>query len=95
MQIGETIRMIRERQKMKQVELAEKCNISPVYLCNLEKGRFTPSVETIKNISGALGIPPSYILFFSLTEDEVPEDKRQTFTYFLDPLKRLLLGEAK
>jgi transcriptional regulator with XRE-family HTH domain len=54
--IGEVIKSERVKLKMSQLQLAEKSDISNSFLCDIEKGRATPSVSTLVKISSALGI---------------------------------------
>ena len=56
MSLGENIKLYRKKQKLTQVRLADKANISRSYLADVENNRYNPSVDTLKNISNALGI---------------------------------------
>lgn len=56
MSLGENIKLYRKKQKLTQVQLADKANISRSYLADVENNRYNPSVDTLKNISNALGI---------------------------------------
>lgn len=93
MDLGNAIKTIRKQKKITQKQLAELCEISTNALCSIETGLSFPSKATISRICAALNIPESYLLFFSISEDEIPEDKRAYFRYFYEPLKKLLLGD--
>ncbi|MGA9779614.1 MAG: helix-turn-helix transcriptional regulator [Verrucomicrobiia bacterium] len=54
--IGETIRRFRKQAKLSQEELAEKANLHPVYLGELERGEETSSVAALIRLAKALGI---------------------------------------
>ena len=56
MSLGENIKLYRKKQKLTQVQLADKANISRSYLADVENNRYNPSVDTLKNISNALGV---------------------------------------
>ena len=56
MSLGENIKLYRKKQKLTQVQLADKANISRSYLADVENNRYNPSVDTLKNISIALGV---------------------------------------
>ena len=56
MSLGENIKLYRKKQKLTQVQLADKANISRSYLADVENNRYNPSVDTLKNISNGLGI---------------------------------------
>ncbi len=50
------IKLIRNRLKMSQKELAEKANITPPYLYDLENGRRGAKQETLERIASVLGV---------------------------------------
>ncbi|MEO5335596.1 MAG: helix-turn-helix domain-containing protein [Magnetospirillum sp. WYHS-4] len=50
------IKAYREYRGLTQKELAAKADINPVYLSQIERGKRTGSVETLKAIASALGV---------------------------------------
>ena len=50
------IKQIREEKNMSQKELAGKAEISQQFLCDIEKGRRKPSIDTAIKIAGVLNI---------------------------------------
>lgn len=60
--VGTNIRHLRERAGMSLRELAKRAQISTSTLSNLEVGSGNPGVETLVNISGALGVPFSELV---------------------------------
>ncbi|WP_308462464.1 helix-turn-helix domain-containing protein [Clostridium weizhouense] len=52
--IGEKIKCERLKKSLKQYELAEKAGISNTFLSDIEVGRTTPSLKTLKKIAQAL-----------------------------------------
>lgn len=53
--VGDKIRWLRWKKRIKQKELAKKAGLSPSVLCNIEQGkRATP--EQLKSIANALEI---------------------------------------
>lgn len=54
MSIGERIKNLRKQNKLTQVELAKKSNISRSYLADIENDRYNPSLETLKALSNSL-----------------------------------------
>ena len=91
MDIGTAIKEIRSRKHITQKYLASKCNISANALCSIEKNTAFPSKDTIKKICDALEIPVSYLLFFSITEDDIPEDKLSIFNALKEPIQKVLI----
>lgn len=55
MNVGASIRSIREKKGMSQVELAEKVNVTQSMLCQIERGTKTPSLPLSAEIAAALG----------------------------------------
>lgn len=57
------IRELRLKKGLKQKELADLLNISPAYLCELEKKkRRNPSIELIARMADALDVPISELI---------------------------------
>lgn len=93
MNLGDAIINIRKALKVSRRNLASNSGISVTSLYNIEKNLSFPSQKTINNISNALRVPISFLLFFSVTEEDVPEHKRQTFRFLSTTLKAFLLDE--
>lgn len=79
--------------KISRKELAARCRISVTALYNIENNLSFPSKDTINGICSALGVPVSYLMFYSLTEEDVPEDKREFFKVIVEPVKAFLMGK--
>lgn len=93
MDIGSAIKSIRTRKKITQKDLAAKCGISANALCSIEKNVSFPTKETIKRICDALQIPVSYLLFFSITEEDVPKEKQGIFNALKEPIQKVLVED--
>lgn len=91
MNFGQGIKTLRKHKGVKQKELAAKCNISANALCQIENGNAFPQRETLNKVCAALQFPTSYLLFFSITEDDIPEEKRKMFKQINGMIKSLLL----
>lgn len=68
--LGERVRLLRERQRLLQKNLAESAGLSVQTICNLEKGKGRPTLATIKKIAEALKVPAT-VLF----DDELKRKK--------------------
>lgn len=79
MNVGDAIKNIRKNKGLTQKELAQKCGLSANAMCAIEKNESIPTRESIDKICKVLDIPISYLLFFSVTEDEIPIEKRTAF----------------
>ncbi|WP_082865763.1 helix-turn-helix domain-containing protein [Paenibacillus crassostreae] len=62
MSIGKNIKEFRKQNKLTQVELAKKANMSRSYLADIEGDRYNPSLETLRTVADALGVSTSNIL---------------------------------
>ena len=54
--IGETIRHFRKQAKLSQEQLAEKADLHPVYIGEVERGEESASVSALLRIAKALGV---------------------------------------
>ena len=88
MNVGDAIKNIRKNKGLTQKELAQRCGLSANAMCSIEKNESIPTRESIDKICKALDIPMSYLLFFSVTEEELPVEKRTAFK----ALKAVLMG---
>lgn len=65
LEIGGRIREIREYSHYTREYLAEKANISVQFLADIETGRKSMTVKTLKSLSLALNVSSDYLLFGS------------------------------
>lgn len=79
MDIGTAIKILRKRKGIGQKELSEATKISVNSISQIEVNATFPHKKNIAKICEALDVPVSYLLFFSLSEEDVPEDKRPAF----------------
>ena len=57
MTLGERIKALRTDQHLQQRQLAEKAELTPSMVSQIESGRLTPSLHTVGKIAAAFGIP--------------------------------------
>lgn len=62
-EIGEQIKLARENAKITQEALAERVDVSPQYISDLERGVVGVSIPTLKKICVALNASSDQILF--------------------------------
>lgn len=79
--------------EMTQKELAQRIGMSANALCAIELNRALPAKETIVKICRVLNVPVGYLLFFALTEEDIPQDKRELFRILREDLCDVLLSE--
>jgi transcriptional regulator with XRE-family HTH domain len=93
MDLGTALKSIRKELKVSRVELAKRSDLSVTALYNIENNISFPPKETIEKLCSSLHIPVSYLMLYSLTEDDVPDDKRQFFKLAVGPVKAFLMGK--
>lgn len=91
MDLGNAIKSLRKSLKVSRKRLATNSGISITALYNIENNLSFQSKITIDKICSTLGVPVSFLLFFSITNEDVPEDKQEIFMYLATPLKAFLL----
>ncbi len=79
MKIGETIKKIRKEKGITQINFSRKCGISQTYLSQIENNERNPTIDILERISNALEIPYPVLSFLSITEDNVPEEKKEIY----------------
>lgn len=57
--VGKRIRQYRKEQLLSQEALAEKANLHPTYIGQLERGEKNATIESIEKVAVALGVPLS------------------------------------
>lgn len=94
MEIGTAIKSLRKQKGMGQKELADLCKISVNALSQIELNASFPQKNTIRKICDAFDIPMAYLLLFSMSDEDVAEDKKATFNVLNDALKKVLLDNV-
>ena len=57
--IGEELKRWRMRRAMTQIQLAERCGLSPATIVRIERNQREPQPSTIRKLADALNIDPS------------------------------------
>ena len=82
--IGDRIREVRKSKGLTQEQLAEKADISPVYLGEVERGQKVMGVDKFINIVKALGVSADYVLCY-----ELPTGEPYVFDEITEKFKKL------
>jgi transcriptional regulator with XRE-family HTH domain len=90
MNLGSSIRELRKQRKVTQAGLASLCNISQTYLSQIENNQKEPTLTVLKQIGLQLNFPLPFLFFISMTEDDIPMDKRKAYTMLGPPVKALI-----
>ena len=54
--LGDRIRALRNERELQQRQLAEKAELTPSMVSQIESGRLTPSLHTLRKLADALGV---------------------------------------
>ena len=54
--LGEAVRARRKKRRLSQEGLAEKADLSTVFISRVERGKESPSVDSLMKIARALGV---------------------------------------
>lgn len=88
--LGIRLRQARLQKGYTQHQLAEKAQISLVYLGEVERGKKMPSLNSFIRIVEALGISADYIL-----RDELPSGEAYVFDELTEKLRDLSPGQRR
>lgn len=89
MNIGKAIKYIRKTKGITQTRLAELAGLSANAMCSIENDKAFPNKDTINAISKALNVSVPYLLFASITEEDVPVEKQEIFKALHKPILEL------
>jgi len=78
-----------------QKDLADKCGLSVNAISQIETNSAFPQRGTIEKICEAFNIPISYLLFFSISDEDIPEDKKNIFNSLNTAIKSILIDAGK
>lgn len=79
MDIGNSIRLLRKKRGFNQGAFSEQVGITQSYLSQLEKGHKKPSIEVLESISNSLNTPLPIIFWFTITENDVCDEKKHIY----------------
>ena len=85
-QIGKRLRRHRENMNLTREEFAEKANISPQFLAEIENGKKGMSVDTLYKICKNLSISADYILFGLLSNNVLSDSAKNVIGNLPEPL---------
>lgn len=83
-EVGGRIRRLRERSHYTREALAEKADISVQFLADIETGRKSMTIRTLRNIAEALQISTDYIVF-GVAQKYSPENA-SNFEFLIEKL---------
>jgi len=92
MNIGTAVRQLRKKEKLSQLELAERSGLTQTALSQIESGSRRPNAESLKKITDYFKVPEIVIYLLATEVQDVPESKREMFELVFPNVRDMLLG---
>ena len=99
MLVGDNIRKYRLEHKLTQEQLAEKIGISTSFCANLERGKKSMSIMTLRDIADALEISVDCLLYENNPRNHIKnievllKEKSESFIISIEKLIRVSISE--
>lgn len=77
--VGTGITLIRKKRNLSQIDLANKANMSNVYLSKIENNVNQPSLIVLQKLADALKTNVAVFFWMGLTREEISEEKKKAF----------------
>lgn len=90
MNIGKTIKQLRQAANYNQVELSSKAGITQTSLSQIELGKKRPTQQTLDKICDALDINESILYIMSTSIEDIPEENREAYQDLFPKVKDML-----
>jgi|GEM_PF-1866231 len=87
--VGETLRMIREARNEKVSDIAKKAHVSPPFLTLVEQGRRQPSLQVLNDLAIALKVPLEAIILASQPENGTMQSSDDQARRIVESVKKL------
>ena len=93
MKIGHYLKDLRNfKLGISQKEFAEKIGISKAYINLIENEKKQPSIELLTKIADFYDMPVQMLIFLSLSEDDVKENKKYAFRIVKPAIDDLIMS---
>lgn len=92
--VGKRIALLRKKRGMTQEQLAEKSDLSNIYISHIENSRSIPSLETLMKLCDALAVTPDQVLLGTKqdTADYLQSDIQRKLLHCTPTERRLVSG---
>lgn len=90
MNIGKTIKQLRQAANYNQVELSSKAGITQTSLSQIELGKKRPTQQTLNKLCDALDINESILYIMSTSIEDIPEENREAYEDLFPKVKEML-----
>jgi transcriptional regulator with XRE-family HTH domain len=89
MDIGKAIKDLRKSKGLSQAELSGAAGITQAALSGIENGK-RPGIETLTQLSNALGVPESLIYVLGMEKEDVPKQKQVLYDQLFPVIQELV-----
>lgn len=90
MTIGQVIKILLKKKNITQLQLAEKIGKSTTAISQIVKGQYSPTPETLEKISKVLDVPVPVMHFLTISEKDIPDDKKQLYNLLAPSMNKFL-----
>ena len=90
MDLGTTIKKIRQQKGIRQNSLAEIIGITQTYLSQIENNVKEPNLSTLRKISKELNLPLPILFFLSLDDRDIKPEKRIAYNLLAPSIKAMI-----
>ncbi len=90
MKIGQVIKKIIKKRGLTQVEVAKQIGKSTTALSQIINGVYEPNPESLDKLCSVLEVPKPILYFMMVSENDLPEDKKEIFKDFEPVLKEFI-----
>lgn len=91
MEIGKILQRLIKQKGLTQSKLAEEIGKTPTALSQIINGKYHPNPETLDKICKVLEVPPAIVYFLSISENDIPEEKRALYKMIGPSLKSFII----
>lgn len=93
MTIGQVIKKIIKKRGLTQVEVAERIGKSTTALSQIINGVYEPNPESLEKLCNVLDVPKPILYFMMISEEDLPDEKKEIFKDF-EPLLKDFISEV-
>ena len=90
MDLGLTIKKLRQQNGLNQCQFADVCGITQTYLSQIENNLKEPNISTLRNIANQLSVPLPVLFFLTLDDKDIQEEKRSAFNLLAPSIKSMI-----
>ena len=91
MQLGDTIKFLREKNNIKQGDLCDDIGVNRSYWSLVENNHKKPSHDMLEKFAEHIGLPVAVIFYFSLDLKDVPKEKIEVYNLLKPSIDNLIL----